>query len=201
VKPSATLDVSHLPSVAFGSRDSLWWGVMGLILIEVTILGIGMVSYFYLRTLAPLWPPPPTALPDLLLPTVNTLLLLVSVVPMYWVDRAARRKERRGVQIGLVLCVVLGLGFGVLRGFEFRAMHTQWDSHAYGSVVWTLLGLHTFDLVTEVVETILLMVVALTGQMTDHVFLDISDSAPFWYFVAAIWVPIYAVLYVVPRVL
>ena len=201
MKPSATLDVSHLPSVAFGSRDSLWWGVMGLILIEVTILGIGMVSYFYLRTLAPVWPPPPTALPDLLLPTVNTLLLLVSVVPMYWVDRAARRKERRGVQIGLVLCVVLGLGFGVLRGFEFRAMHTQWDSHAYGSVVWTLLGLHTFDLVTEVVETILLMVVALTGPMTDHVFLDISDSAPFWYFVAAIWVPIYAVLYVVPRVL
>ena len=201
MKPSATLDVSHLPSVAFGSRDSLWWGVMGLILIEVTILGIGMVSYFYLRTLAPVWPPSPTALPDLLLPTVNTLLLLVSVVPMYWVDRAARRKERRGVQIGLVLCVVLGLGFSVLRGFEFRAVHTQWDSHAYGSVVWTLLGLHTFDLVTEVVETILLMVVALTGPMTDHVFLDISDSAPFWYFVAAIWVPIYAVLYVVPRVL
>jgi cytochrome c oxidase subunit III len=201
VKSSVTLDVSHLPSVAFGRRDPLWWGVMGFILIEVTILGIGMVSYFYLRTLAPVWPPPPTALPDLLLPTVNTLLLLVSVVPMYWVDRAARRKERRGVQIGLVLCVVLGLGFSVLRGFEFRTVHTQWDSHAYGSVVWTLLGLHTFDLVAEVVETILLMVVALTGPMTDHVFLDISDSAPFWYFVATIWVPIYAVLYVVPRVL
>jgi cytochrome c oxidase subunit 3 len=201
VKPSTTLDVAHLPSVAFGSRDPLWWGVMGLILIEATILGIGIVSYLYLRTLAPVWPPPPTALPELLVPTVNTLLLLVSVVPMYWVDRAARRKEPRGVQIGLVLCVVLGLGFSVLRAFEFRAVHTQWDSHAYGSVVWTLLGLHTFDLVAEVLETILLMVIALTGPMTDHVFLDISDSAPFWYFVAAVWVPIYAVLYLVPRVL
>ena len=201
MKSSATLDVSHLPSVAFGSRDPLWWGVMGFILIEVTILAIGIVSYFYLRTLAPVWPPPPTALPALLLPTVNMLLMLVSVVPMYWVDRAARRKERRGVQIGLVLCVVLGLGFSVLRGFEFRAVHTQWDSHAYGSVVWTLLGLHTFDLVAEVLETILLMVFALTGPMTDHLFLDISDSAPFWYFVAAIWVPIYAALYIVPRVL
>ena len=201
MKSSRTLDVAHLPSVAFGSRDPLWWGVMGLILIEVTILAIGMVSYFYVRTLAPVWPPPPTALPALLLPTVNTLLMLVSVVPMYWVDRAARRKERRGVQIGLVLCVVLGLVFSVLRGFEFRAVHTQWDSHAYGSVVWTLLGLHTFDLVAEVLETMLLMAFALTGPMTDHLFLDISDSAPFWYFVAAIWVPIYAVLYVVPRVL
>jgi len=201
VKPSTTLDVSHLPSVAFGSRDPLWWGVTGLIIIEATILGIGMVSYFYLRTLAPVWPPPRTALPALLLPTVNMLLLLVSVIPMYWVDRAARRKERRGVQIGLVLCVILGLGSSVLRGFEFRAVHTQWDSHAYGSVVWTLLGLHTLDLVAEVLETILLMAFALTGPMTDHLFLDISDSAPFWYFVAAIWVPIYAVLYIAPRVL
>jgi len=94
MKSSATLNVSHLPSVAFGSRDPLWWGVMGFILIEVTILAIGIVSYFYLRTLAPLWPPPPTALPALLLPTVNMLLMLVSVVPMYWVDRAARRKVR-----------------------------------------------------------------------------------------------------------
>jgi cytochrome c oxidase subunit 3 len=201
MKSSATLDVSHLPSVAFGSRDPLWWGVMGFILIEVTILAIGIVGYFYLRTLAPVWPPPPTALPALPLPTVNMLLLLVSVVPMYWVDRAARRKERRGVQLGLVLCVALGLGLSVLRGLEFRAVHTQWDSHAYGSVVWTLLGLHTFDLVAEVLETMLLMVFALTGPMTDHLFLDISDSAPFWYFVAAIWVPIYAVLYVVPHVL
>jgi len=201
VKSSRTLDVAHLPSVAFGSRDPLCWGVMGLILIEVTILAIGMVSYFYLRTLAPMWPPPPTALPDLFLPTVNTLLLLLSVIPMYWVDRSARRKERRAVQIGLVLCVVLGLGLSVFRGFEFGAVHTRWDSHAYGSVVWTLLGLHTFDLIAEVLETLLLMVFALTGPMTDHLFLDISDSAPFWYFVAAIWVPIYAVLYVVPCVL
>jgi heme/copper-type cytochrome/quinol oxidase subunit 3 len=55
--------------------------------------------------------------------------------------------------------------------------------------------------VAEVLETILLMVFALTGWMTDHLFLDISDSAPFWYFIVAIWVPIYAVLYLVPRIL
>jgi cytochrome c oxidase subunit III len=201
MKSSATLDVAHLPSVAFGSRDPLWWGVMGLIIIETTILAIGMVSYVYLRTLAAVWPPRPTPLPDIFLPSVNMLLLLVSVVPMYWVDRAARRKERRAVQIGLVLCVVLGLGFSALRGLEFRAVHTQWDSHAYGSVVWTLLGLHTFDLMVEVLETMLLMVIALTGPMTDHLCLDISDSALFWYFAAVIWLPIYAVLYVMPRIL
>jgi cytochrome c oxidase subunit III len=39
------------------------------------------------------------------------------------------------------------------------------------------------------------------APMTQYRFLDISDSAPFWYFIVAIWLPIYAVLYVVPRIL
>jgi cytochrome c oxidase subunit III len=201
VKPSSTLDVSHLPTVAFGSRDPLWWGGVGLLIIEAVFLAIGMVSYFYLRALTPVWPPPPTARPDLLMPTVNMLLLLVSVVPMWWVDRAARRLERRAVRIGLVLCVILGLVFSGLRVFEFHALHTRWNSHAYGSVVWTLLGLHTFDWVALLVEIIVVMIQAFMGPMTQYRFLDISDSAPFWYFIVAIWLPIYAVLYVVPRIL
>jgi cytochrome c oxidase subunit III len=159
------------------------------------------VSYFYLRTLAPVWPPPPTAWPDLFIPTVNTVLLLVSVIPMYWVDRAAQRRDQRSVQIGLAICTGFGLVFGVLRVFEFRALNTQWDSHAYGSVVWTLLGLHTFDLLAEILETVVLIVMAFTGPMTEHRFLDTSVSALFWYFVAAIWVPVYAALYLVPHIL
>jgi heme/copper-type cytochrome/quinol oxidase subunit 3 len=201
MKSSATLDVSHLPTVAFGSRDPLWWGGVGLIIIEAVFLAIGMVSYFYLRTLTPAWPPPPTARPDLLIPTVNTLLFLVSVVPMVWVDRAARRQERRAVRLGLLLCIILGLAFSTLRMFEFHALHTRWNSHAYGSIVWTLLGLHTFDWVAELIEIIVITVQAFTGPMTENRFLDVSDSAPFWYFIVAIWVPIYAVLYIMPRIL
>jgi cytochrome c oxidase subunit III len=158
VKPSSTLDVSHLTTMAFGSRDPLWWGGVGLIIIEAVFLAIGLVSYFYLRALTPTWPPPPTTRPDLLIPTINTLLLLVSVVPMWWVDRAARRLERRAVRIGLVLCVILGVVFSVLRVYEFHALHTRWNSHAYGSVVWTLLGLHTFDWLAELVEIIVVTV-------------------------------------------
>src|SRR5262249_11122178 len=201
VKPSSTLDVSHLPTVAFGSRDPLWWGGMGLLIIEAVFFSIGLVSYVYLRALASAWPPPPTPKPDLLIPTVNTLLLLVSVVPIWWVDRAARRLEQRAVRLGLVLCVIFGLVCSGLRVCEFHALHTRWDSHVYGSVAWTLLGLHTFDWVAEVVEIMVMTVQACMEPMTQYRFLDISDSAPFWHFIVAIWLPLYAVLYVVPHIL
>ena len=98
---------------------------MGLILIEVTILGIGMVSYFYLRTLAPVWPPSPTALPDLLLPTVNTLLLLVSVVPMYWVDRAARRNAQSTLAVRSSVSLLVFMFCAVSRR-GFAHCHLFW---------------------------------------------------------------------------
>ena len=67
-------------------------------------------------------------------------------------------------------------------------------------MVWTLLGLHTFDWLAELVEIMVMMGQAFIGPMTQYRFLDVSDSVPFWYFIVAIWLPIYAVLYVVPRI-
>ena len=49
--PAATaLDVRHLPSFGFGQRSLMWWGTMGLMLIEGTVFALAIVMYFYLRS-------------------------------------------------------------------------------------------------------------------------------------------------------
>ncbi|MDQ0587829.1 heme/copper-type cytochrome/quinol oxidase subunit 3 [Variovorax paradoxus] len=88
---------------------------------------------------------------------------------------------------------------GGLRGFEFAALHTRWDSNAYGSVVWTLLCLHTVHLLTDTYDTAVLDVLLFTGPMEGQRFVDVSENALYWYFVVLSWLPIYAVIYVVPR--
>ena len=40
------LDVSGLPTYAFGNRSVMWWGTLGMILIESTVFAIAMVTYF-----------------------------------------------------------------------------------------------------------------------------------------------------------
>ena len=40
------LDVSHLPTVAFGTRSLTWWGVMGMMAIEGTVFVLMIASYF-----------------------------------------------------------------------------------------------------------------------------------------------------------
>ena len=38
-----TLDVSALPTYRFGPGSLMWWGTMGLMLIEGTVFGLGIM--------------------------------------------------------------------------------------------------------------------------------------------------------------
>ncbi len=200
VRQRAVIDVSELPTHGFGNRSIIWWGVMGFLAIETTMLVICMASFFYLRPRFNLWPPVYEP-PDLLLPTINLALLLLSVPPMYWVDRAARRLDLRSMLIGMAICIALGIAFTVVRFFEFGSLNVRWDANAYGSALWTMMGLHTFHLLAEVIETIVLAIFLLRGHTEVKYFVDTSDNALYWYFIVLIWLPLYAVIYFGPRVL
>jgi cytochrome c oxidase subunit III len=194
------IDVSRLPAYAFGPRGLLWWGTMGIVAIEGMMFAIFIVTYFYLRMYAPKWPPnlPP---PDLLYGTLNTLILLVSAVPNQWVKHAAERKDLRSVRLGLLICLAFAAAFLAVRAFEFMALHCSWDTNAYGSAVWTLLGFHTFHLVTDALDTAVLTALMFTRRIAGRYFVDVDENAVYWYFVVGVWLPVYAVIYIAPRLL
>ena len=56
---------------------------------------------------------------------------------------------------------LFGVALCVVRALEFTTLNVRWDDSAYGSVVWVLLGLHTFNLVTDVADTLVLTAVML----------------------------------------
>ena len=98
------------------------------------------------------------------------------------------------------MCVVLAVVFTVVRFLEFSALNVRWDTNAYGSVTWVLLGFHTVHLLTDFADTIVLAVIMFVGPVDEHRFVDISENSFYWYFVVISWVPIYAVLYLAPRI-
>jgi cytochrome c oxidase subunit III len=200
-KGKTDIDVSRLPDFAFGQRGLMWWGVVGFLAIEMTMLVICFVSYFYLRDRVTDWPPPPVALPDLLVPTINLFLLLLSVVPIYLVERAAKRLDKRKTLIWMIVSIVLGIVFLVVRGFEFTALNVSWDTNAYGSIVWTIIVIHTFHLVSEVVETGVITLILARGHTEPKYFVDATDNALYWYFIVAIWIPCYVIIFLAPRFL
>jgi heme/copper-type cytochrome/quinol oxidase subunit 3 len=190
----ALLDIRHLPTFAFGHRSPMWWGTMGLIVIESTVFALAVMTYFYLRSHANVWPMSRFP-PDLLWGNVITLVILVSLVPNWLAKRAAEKLDLAGVRKWMLVSSLFGLAILGVRVFEFTALNTRWDSDAYGSAVWMLIGLHTTHLLTDFYDTVVLTVLMFTGPLEGKRFVDVSENAGYWYFVVFSWLPIYAVIY------
>lgn len=199
MKERVVSDLSTLPLHGFGPASLTWWGTLGFMLIEGTGFALAIATYLYLMSLAPVWPlnaPPPDLLPG----TLMTLLLLVSVPPNLLLSRWARQRRLLAVRIGLVVMSILGLLPLLVRFFEFRALHTSWDSNAYGSVVWLLLGLHTSHILTDLADTLVLTVMMFTPHAHNpRRFGDVQDNAMYWNFVVLTWLPIYVCIDWIPR--
>jgi heme/copper-type cytochrome/quinol oxidase subunit 3 len=179
------LDVAELPAHAFGHRDPLWWAVVLLVAIEGTMLVLLAVSYFYIR--ARTEPFPPAIIPHRIgwIATAELAVWLVSAVPTYRSGRAAIAGNVRGMRRWLVIASVLGVIACTLRWYELHLLPMRWDSHAYGSVVWALLGLQWVHGLTGVGENALYIAVLWIGPIEDKHRVDIEVSTPLWYFVVA----------------
>jgi heme/copper-type cytochrome/quinol oxidase subunit 3 len=194
-----TVDVSGLPTFAFGNRTTLWWATMALAAIEGTVFAMAIVTYVYLRGRQPEWPPNLPA-PGLFWGTVNLMIMLASIVPNEWTKKQAEKMKWKEVLFGLVVCITFASAFLVVRVFEFGALGCRWDSNAYGSIVWTLLGLHTAHLLTDLIDTIVLAAVVYAHSSPKR-YVDVTENAMYWYFVVGSWIPIYVVIYFGPYLL
>ena len=201
------LDVSTLPQHGFDARAPLWWGNNFLLIIETTMFGILVASYFYLRQNFLLWPPPHSQmspflldpLPDLLIPTVNLIVILLSCAPMIMVDRAARRGDAGTVRAGLIVCIIFAVAAIFLRWHEFWGLKFTWDQNAYGSVTWFILGMHMLHLLIGLGECVFLSLWVFLRKLDEKHALDITVTAVYWYWIAAVWIPLYAITYLTPR--
>jgi heme/copper-type cytochrome/quinol oxidase subunit 3 len=194
-----TIDVSRLPPYAFGRRSILWWGTLGIVVIESVLFGLAIAAYFYLRGREQHWPPGIVPPPGLLWGTVNTGVLLLSCIPNALYQRAAQRLDLRRVRVWMVVADAFAVVFVAVRALEFGALNCEWSTTAYGSIVYLLLGLHTTHLVTDLLDSLVLTALMFTRQVEGRRFVDVSESGDYWYFVVLAWLPIYATLYWAPR--
>ena len=203
------LDVSVLPNSAMDSYAPVWWGNALLIFIESTTVVLLIASYFYLRRNFTEWPPPQTRtvpaiyhpVPDLLIPTIELVLIVLSCIPMYLTDMAARRNEGDRVKLGLMLMVGFGVVLIAMRFFELQSEHLKfrWDDNAYGSIIWTIVATHLTYLLAGTAEFFIMVAWIVRHSFDPKHGLDVTLLGGYWYWTAATWVACYGVVYIAAR--
>jgi heme/copper-type cytochrome/quinol oxidase subunit 3 len=197
---SRSIDVSELPTFAFGHQGLIWWGSLGFMVIEGSMFLIVFVVYFYLRLKVEQWPPSLPD-PDYFYGTVNTVVLLASLVPNHFAKAAAERLDLSGVRLWIVVMTVLGMLPLGIRFLEYFSLNCRWDSNAYGSIVWLLISLHTMHLATDAVDSLVLGTLMFTDKVEGKRFVDVSENAMYWNFIVLSWIPVYLLIYFGPRLM
>jgi heme/copper-type cytochrome/quinol oxidase subunit 3 len=194
------LDVAELPTHAFGPRDLMWWGTLGFVVIEGFTLVLCAVVYLYIWQNHRAWPPLGTPLPSLGAPTAQVVVMLASIPVMAWMSRAAHAYDFGRVRIGLAIAALFAVATVALRGVELLdSLNVKWDRNAYGSVQWLVIGAHATLLLVEMVEIVGMAGIFWIGATEKKHFSDAADIAFYWYFIVAVWIPLYALCFLAPH--
>jgi cytochrome c oxidase subunit 3 len=195
-----TDSVADLPTHKFGPSSLTWWGIMGYMVVEGSAFALAFAAYFFLMGHEQGWPPEGHRAPDLLAGTLFTIVMLLSEIPNTALKKAANEGDVPAIRRLLPVIVGIGAILLVIRGFEFNSLNVLWTDNAYGSIIWALLLLHTTHILTDWVDTVVLWMLMRTPLAYEgRRQVDTDENALYWRFVWLIWIPIYLMIYWVPR--
>ena len=105
------------------------------------------------------------------------------------------------VRNGLLVLALFALVATALRVFEFSALNCRWTDDAYSSTVWVLIGMHSGHLATELIETLVLLVMSFTSKMEGTRLADAAINSDYWYFVVVTGLMVDVLIYGTTRFL
>ncbi len=184
-----------------GSHATGWWGMVLLIVTEASLFACLLFSYFYLRATVPAWPPVGIDKPDLTLPLPMTAILLLSSVAYWWGERGVRGDRIGQLELGLGISFLLGASFLTLQAIEYSHKTFAPQTNAYGSLFFTITGLHGSHVLVGLIMNAVVQVRTWLGHFTARRHLAIQNVGLYWHFVDAVWLFVFASLYLSPHLL
>jgi len=155
------------------------------------------------------WPPVPSADTDVAglgwfahtfnpwgLPFVNTLILLTSGTTVTWAHHSLLEGNRRGLVLGLLCTVILGILFTVCQAYEYMHAGFGFSNHIYGSTFFMATGFHGFHVIIGTIFLTVCLIRAMRGAFTPKLHFGFEAAAWYWHFVDVVWLFLFTCIYV-----
>ncbi len=123
-----------------------------------------------------------------------TIILLLSSVTAYTAETAVEHDNKKVASWYLFFTILLGLLFAGGVAFEWSTAHFH-RGQSFGSVFFTMTGIHATHVITGVAMLILVWIQALRGRYSSRNPWAVSAVVMYWHFVDVVWVFYYPALY------
>ena len=174
-------------------------GIYLFIVSEVMLFGAFFASYFFLRVVAndgP-WPPEPFELP-VAVAGMNTAILISSSFTMHWALTSIKANNRRGLKLGLVTTLLLGMTFLFIQLNEYVHIGFSVREDAFGSIFYGLTGLHGAHVFVGLTLLSIATLRCFRGhygpEFKDHLGVEIPGI--YWHFVDVMWIIVFTTVYI-----
>lgn len=164
------------------------WG-MALFLCAETMLFAGLISsYFYLNFRAHRWPPAGVARPEVLDPSILTVVLVATSIPLALAARRATAGRLRGTISMIALAAFVQSGYLAYQVHqlvgELHTLHPR--SGAYASAYIALLGLHHAHVLLGILLDLGLLFWLAVSGLSDYRVTGVRALALYWHVINAI---------------
>jgi cytochrome c oxidase subunit III len=200
---SAITDSTHISTDAVeshGHQEHPDHRVFGLIvfLCSEGMLFLGLfAAYLTFRAVSTEWPPAGTPELEVMLPAVNTVILLSSSLVIHQADRAIKKDDIKAVRWWFLLTFIMGATFLAGQVYEYQHLSFGLTTNLFASTFYVLTGFHGF----HVFVGLTLIMIMLVKSFKEGAFLGgkhygIEAASIYWHFVDIIWVVLFLMLYI-----
>lgn len=180
-----------------GHPDHRIFGVIVFLVAEGMIfLGL-FAAYLTFRAVAPVWPPEGTPERELLLPGVNTLILIASSFVIHNADTAIKKNNVAGLRIWFTVTAIMGAIFLAGQVYEYSHLEFGLKTNLFASTFYVLTGFHGM----HVCFGILLILGVLWRSLKKDRYnsenhFGVEAAEIYWHFVDIVWIVLFLLLYI-----
>jgi len=189
---SATPDAVE-PSPVSTAKLGMWWFLAS----EIMVFGGALVSFILLRLVGPGWTED-LAHNNVILGSVNTLILITSSFTIVEALSAQKRGDEKKFRSSMGITIALGLLFLVIKGVEYSGHFSEGlfpDKGLFWAFYFGLTGLHALHVLGGIVANAALLVVASKPGGFSRYGHRAEMNGLYWHFVDVVWIFLFPLLY------
>lgn len=176
--------------------DHRMFGVLVFLLAESMIfLGLFM-AYLTFRAVYPSWPPEGTPERELLLPGINTIILISSSFVIHNADTAIKKNDVAGLRKWFGVTALMGVVFLAGQLYEYFHLEFGLTTNLYASTFYVLTGFHGLHVFFGLCLILAVLWRSIkSSHYSDQEHFGVEAAELYWHFVDVIWIILFILLY------
>ncbi|MDY6806653.1 MAG: heme-copper oxidase subunit III [Cyanobacteriota bacterium] len=198
VETNAAIDATHGSEAAEHGEhpDFRLFGLLTFLISESLMFGALFACYLMYRGHSEVWPPEGTEV-ELLLPAINTIILISSSFIIHKGDSAVKKNDVGGLRLWYLVTAAMGLIFLAGQVYEYVTLGYGLTTNLFSNCFYIMTGFHGLHVFIGVL--LILGVVWRSrrdGHYSDSKHTGVEMAEIYWHFVDVIWIVLFGLIYI-----